>query len=140
MKDDSMNFFMFSPQYIPFEQHIVDRLRNGFRPNLKQALIAFQFKTVRELIEVTRAFETCITENQGRNEFEKSKTSDFSSGRPSLLKKGKTGPLFKKKRGESNKSRALVRVFQNTNGGTIQGRTRINPSGGLTGQRTATYL
>jgi hypothetical protein len=31
---------------------MVDRWRDGLRPNLKQALIAFRFKTVRELIEV----------------------------------------------------------------------------------------
>jgi hypothetical protein len=47
---------------------------------------------------------------------------------------------LRKKKGQSDQSRALVRVFQNTNGGTIEGRTRTNTSGGFTGQRTATYL
>jgi len=39
-------------------------LRDGFRQELKQGLIALQFRTVRELIEAAQALEACIEEDQ----------------------------------------------------------------------------
>jgi hypothetical protein len=42
---------LFTPHYIPSEQHMIEKLMDGFRQELKQGLIALQFKIVRELIE-----------------------------------------------------------------------------------------
>jgi hypothetical protein len=37
-----------------------EKLKDGFRQELRQGLIALQFKIVRELIEVAQALEACI--------------------------------------------------------------------------------
>jgi len=37
---------LFAPHYVPSEQHMIEKLRDGFRQELKQGLIALQFKTV----------------------------------------------------------------------------------------------
>jgi hypothetical protein len=43
---------------------MIEKLRNGFRQELKQDLIALQSKTVRELIEAAQALEVCREEGQ----------------------------------------------------------------------------
>jgi len=42
---------LFAPHYVPTKEHMIEKLRDGFRPELRQGLIALRFKTVRELIE-----------------------------------------------------------------------------------------
>ena len=42
---------LFAPHYVPSEQHMIEKLRDCFRQELKHGLIALQFKIVRELIE-----------------------------------------------------------------------------------------
>jgi hypothetical protein len=56
---------MFAPNHIPIEKYVIDWLLDGFRHDQNQGLVALQFETVKELIEVTQALETCIIENQG---------------------------------------------------------------------------
>ena len=53
---------LFAPHYVPSEQHIIEKLRDGFRQELKQGLMALQFKTIRELIEATQALEVFMEE------------------------------------------------------------------------------
>jgi hypothetical protein len=55
---------LFAPYYVPSEQHMIEKLRDGFRQELKQGLIALQFKTVRELIEAAQALEACMEKGQ----------------------------------------------------------------------------
>jgi hypothetical protein len=43
---------------------MIEKLRDGFRQELKQGLIALQFRTVRELIEAAQALEVCMEEGQ----------------------------------------------------------------------------
>jgi hypothetical protein len=43
---------------------MIENLRDGFRQELKQRLIALQFKTIRELIKVAQALEACMEEGQ----------------------------------------------------------------------------
>jgi hypothetical protein len=43
---------------------MIEKLRDSFRQELKQGLIALQFKTVRELIETAQALEACMEEGQ----------------------------------------------------------------------------
>jgi hypothetical protein len=43
---------------------MIEKLRDGFRQELKQRLIALQFKTVRELLEAAQALEACMEEGQ----------------------------------------------------------------------------
>jgi hypothetical protein len=43
---------------------MIEKLRDGFRQELKQRLIALQFKTVRELREAAQALEACMEEGQ----------------------------------------------------------------------------
>jgi hypothetical protein len=81
---------MFAPQFIPTEQYMIDRLRDGLRQDLRQGLIALRFGTTRELIEAAQALEACIVEGQqSQTEVGKRKDIDFSSSRPPLSKKGK---------------------------------------------------
>ena len=55
---------LFTPHYVPSEQHMIEKLRDGFRQELKQRLIALQFKTVRELLEAAQALKACMEEGQ----------------------------------------------------------------------------
>jgi len=55
---------LFTPHYVPSEQHMIEKLRDGFREELKQGLIALQFKTVRKLIEAAHTLEDCMEEGQ----------------------------------------------------------------------------
>ena len=59
---------LFAPHHVPIEQHMIEKLRDGFRQELKQGLIALQFKTVRELIEVAHALEACMEKGQQSHE------------------------------------------------------------------------
>ena len=42
---------LFAPYYVPIEEHMIEKLRDGLRQDLRQRLIALRFKFVRELIE-----------------------------------------------------------------------------------------
>jgi hypothetical protein len=53
---------LFAPHFVPSKQHMIEKLRDGFRQELKQGLIALQFKIVRELIEEAQALEACMEE------------------------------------------------------------------------------
>jgi hypothetical protein len=61
MRDDFMTSH--TPHYVPSEQHMIEKLRDGFRQELKQWLIALQFKIVRELIEAAQTLEACMEES-----------------------------------------------------------------------------
>lgn len=56
---------MFAPNHILIEKCMIDWLLDGFRHNQNQGLVAYRFETVKELIEVAQALETCIIKNQG---------------------------------------------------------------------------
>ena len=47
---------LFALHYIPTEEHMIEKLRNGLRQELKQGLIVLRFKSVRELMEAAQAF------------------------------------------------------------------------------------
>jgi len=78
---------------------MIEKLRDGFRHELKQGLIALQFKTVRELIEAARG-------QQSHKGAGKRKDMEFL-GRPPLPKKGRGEQFlpFKKKGGTSTSFR-----------------------------------
>jgi len=56
---------LFAPHYVPTEEHMIEKLRDGLRQDLRQVLIALRFKSVRELIEAAQALEAYIRESQG---------------------------------------------------------------------------
>jgi CRISPR/Cas system-associated protein endoribonuclease Cas2 len=58
------NLSIFAPYYVPSEQHMIEKLRDSFRQELKQGLIALQFKIVRELIKVAQALQACMEKGQ----------------------------------------------------------------------------
>jgi hypothetical protein len=83
---------LFAPHYMPIEEHMIEKLRDGLRQDLRQGLIALRFKFVRELIEAAQALEACIGESQrGYQGVSKKRDEDYFSGRPPLPKKGKSG-------------------------------------------------
>jgi hypothetical protein len=83
---------LFAPHYMPTEKHMIEKLRDGLRQDLRQGLIALRFKSVRELIEAAQALEACIGESQGGYQgISKKRDRDYFSGRPPLPKKGKSG-------------------------------------------------
>jgi hypothetical protein len=83
---------LFAPHYVPTEEHMIEKLRDGLRQDLRQGLIALRFKSVRELIEAAQALEACIGESQGGHQgIGKKRDGDYFSGRPPLSKKGKSG-------------------------------------------------
>jgi hypothetical protein len=43
---------LFAPHYVPTEEHMIEKLRDGLCRELRQGLITLQVKLVRELIEV----------------------------------------------------------------------------------------
>jgi hypothetical protein len=55
---------LFTPHYVSSEQHMIEKLRDDFKQELKQGLIALQIKIVRELIEAAQALEACMEEGQ----------------------------------------------------------------------------
>ena len=99
---------------------MIEKLRDGFRQELKQGLIALQFKTVRELIEAAQALEACIEEGQQSHGGVRKRNDMEFSGKPPLPKKGKGRQFFqfKKRRGTSASSR------QNINGKSGGGQAR----------------
>jgi hypothetical protein len=83
---------LFTPHYVSTKEHMIEKLRDGLRQDLRQGLIALWFKSVRALIEAAQALEACIGENQqGYQSIEKKRDGDYFSGRPPLPKKGKSG-------------------------------------------------
>jgi hypothetical protein len=83
---------LFAPHYVPTEEHMIEKLRDGLRQDLRQVLIALRFKSVRELIEAAQALEAYIRESQGGYQgISKKRDGDYFSDRPPLLKKGKSG-------------------------------------------------
>jgi hypothetical protein len=55
---------LFAPHYVPIEEHMIEKLRDGLWQELKQELIALRFKTIRMLIEVAQVLEAYIGEGQ----------------------------------------------------------------------------
>ena len=53
---------MFAPYIVSIEQHRIQKMRDGLRQDLKQALIPHRFETTRELIDAVEALETCMKE------------------------------------------------------------------------------
>ena len=101
------NLSLFTPHYVPSEQHMIEKLRDGFRQELKQGLITLQFKTARELIEAVQTLEACMEEGQqSHGGAGKRKDMEFL-GRPPLPKKGRGEQFlpFKKKGGTSTSFR-----------------------------------
>jgi hypothetical protein len=83
---------LFAPHYVPTEEHMIEKLRDGLRQDLRQGLIALWFKSVRELIKVAQALKACIGESQGGHQgMGKKRDGDYFSGRSPLPKKGKSG-------------------------------------------------
>ena len=88
----SYDLSLFAPHYVPTEEYMIEKLKDGLRQDLWQGLIALRFKSVRELIEAAQALEACIGESQGGYQgISKKKDGDYFSGRPPLPKKGKSG-------------------------------------------------
>ncbi|KAB5534156.1 hypothetical protein DKX38_017242 [Salix brachista] len=75
---------LFTPHYVPTEEHMIEKLRDGLRQDLRQGLIALRFKSVRELIEAAQALEACIGESQGGHLVQEKRESDVSA--PSTVK------------------------------------------------------
>jgi len=46
------DLLLFAPHYVSIEEHMIEKLRDGLRQDLRQGLIALQFKSMKELIEV----------------------------------------------------------------------------------------
>ena len=83
---------LFAPHYMPIEEHMIEKLKDGLWQDLRQRLIALRFKSVRELIEVAQALEACIRESQrGHQGIGKKRDEDYFNDRPPFLKKGKSG-------------------------------------------------
>ena len=61
----SYDLSLFAPHYVPTEEYMIEKLKDGLRQDLWQGLIALRFKSVRELIEAAQALEACIGESQG---------------------------------------------------------------------------
>jgi len=83
---------LFAPHYVhmPTEEHMIEKLRDGLRQDLRQGLIALQFKFVRELIKAAQTLKACVRESQGGHQgIGKRRDGDYFSGRPPLPKKGK---------------------------------------------------
>jgi hypothetical protein len=94
---------------------MIEKLRDGFRQELKQGLIALQFKTVRELIEAAQALKACIEEGQqSHGGVRKRKDMEFS-GKPPLPKKGKGRQFFQFKK----RRRTLASSRQNISSRTV---------------------
>jgi hypothetical protein len=110
---------LFGPHYVPIEEHMIEKLRDGLWQELKQELIALRFKTIRKLIEVAQVLEAYIGEGQqGHQGTGKKRDRDYLSSKPPLLKKGKSG-VFEQYR----KKRALmVPLHQQSSGRIMEGQ------------------
>jgi hypothetical protein len=56
--------FIFFTTLMLMEQHKIERMRDGFRQELRKGLITFQPKIVRELVEATQSLKVVIREEQ----------------------------------------------------------------------------
>jgi len=124
---------LFAPHYVPTKEHMIEKLRDGLRQDLRQGLIALRFKSVRELIEAAQALEACIGESQGGHRgIGKKRDGDYFSGRPPLPKKGKGG-VFEQYR---KKGSLIFLPHQQSSGRVMVGQShsRENSSTG-TGDR-----
>ncbi|XP_052302021.1 uncharacterized protein LOC112323659 [Populus trichocarpa] len=120
---------LFTPHYVPTEEHMIEKLRDGLRQDLRQGLIALRFKSVRELIEAAQALEACIGESQGGHQgIGKKRDGDYFSGRPPLPKKGKSG-VFEQYR---KKGSLMLPPHQQSSGRVMVGQShsRENSSTG----------
>ena len=78
------DLFMFSSYHVSMEQCMIEIFRHRLLHDLKQKLIALQM--MRDLIEATRALETCIGKGQqGQSEFGKMKDINYFSSKPHRL-------------------------------------------------------
>jgi hypothetical protein len=120
---------LFAPHYVPTEEHMTEKLRDGLRHDLRQGLIALRFKSMRELIEVAQALEACIGESQGGYQgIGKKRDGDYFSGRPPLPKKGKSA-VFEQYR---KKGSLMLPPHQQSSGRVMVGQShsRENSSTG----------
>ena len=62
-KRRSYDLSLFAPHYVSTKEHMIEKLRDGLRQDLRQGLIALWFKSIRELIEVAQALEAYIGES-----------------------------------------------------------------------------
>jgi hypothetical protein len=127
------DLLLFAPHYVSTEEHMIEKLRDGLRQDLRQGLIALRFKSVRKLIEVAQTLEACIEESQGRHQgIGKKRDGDYFSGRPPLPKKGKSG-VFEQYR---KKKSLMLPPYQQSSGRVMveQSHSRENSSTG-TGDR-----
>jgi len=90
---------IFAPVMVQREQHRIDRLRDGFRQELRKGLVTFQPRTVRELIEVAWSLETILGEpqemfGQDKGDTKKRKEVATEFGKPPLPNRGGHGRLF----------------------------------------------
>jgi hypothetical protein len=87
----------------------VERFRDGLRRELRMILIAMQFQSVRELIRAAQGMERVIKDTpkpvveQSQAMGARRRDFEFLTGRPPLLKKGKSGQSsgYVQRRGES---------------------------------------
>ena len=101
------DFLLFASHYVPTEEHVIEKLRDGIRHELRQGLIVVQFKLVRELIKAAQALEACIGDgHQGHHEVGKKKDGDDFTSRPPLPNKRKSGVF------EASKKRGIVAVLR----------------------------
>jgi len=49
------NLSMFASYYVPSEQRMVERLRDGLRQELREGLLAIKFEMTRDLVEAAKA-------------------------------------------------------------------------------------
>jgi len=80
-----------------------------------------RFKSVRELIEAVQALEACIGESQGGHQgIGKRRDGDYFSGRPPLLKKGKSG-VFERYR---KKGSLMLPPYKQSSGRVMVGQSQ----------------
>ena len=129
---------LFAPHYVPTEEHMIEKLRDGLRQDLRQGLIALRFKSVRELIEAAQALEACIGESQvGYQSISKKRDGDYFSGRPPHPKKGKSG-VFEQ---HGKKGSLILPPHQQSSGRMMAGQShsRANSSTGTGDRRGVDY-
>lgn len=129
---------LFAPHYVPTEEHMIEKLRDGLRQDLRQGLIALRFKSVRELIEAAQALEACIGESQeGQQVISKKRDGDYFSDRPPLPKKGRSGMFEQYKK----KGNLMFPTQQQSSGRVMIGQThsRENSSMGAGDRKGVDY-
>jgi hypothetical protein len=122
------DLLLFTPHYVSTEEHMIEKLRDGLRQDLRQGLIALRFKSMKELIEVAQALEACIRESQrGHQGIGKKRVGDYFSGRPPFLNKGKSG-VFEhyRKRGS-----LMVPPHQQSGGRMMVGQSHLRTNSSI---------